>query len=280
MGEGKRSIGSRIQLKARYEEVEPCGTPLSGREDSFHFVYQEYSGDTVLTARVMNLEGGLSGAQVGVMLRESLDADARYVAMTVRSTTSSEQFRLNYRNSKGGRTRSKSEPRGVQLPNAWVRMERQGDELIGSVSTDGTTWEEVYRKTIAGFPERYYGGVFAAGGEPRDASSFEALRAEIAGLEFPEAAVRFLRGDCNDDGNVDLADAVCGLNWLFAGAATPGCVAALNTNGDATVDITDPVSLLNFLFAGGPSVVAPFPECGPGSSAADKELGCVNSNCL
>ncbi len=29
----------------------------------------------------------------------------------------------------------------------------------------------------------------------------------------------FVRGDCNDDGTVDLSDAVCTLNWLFLGAS-------------------------------------------------------------
>ena len=86
----------------------------------------------------------------------------------------------------------------------------------------------------------------------------------------------FLRGDCNDDGDVNLADAQCTLNWLFAGPPKPGCLAALNTNGDEDVNIGDPVFLLNFLFAGGPAPVAPFPDCGPGVLPADTALGCVN----
>ena len=91
-----------------------------------------------------------------------------------------------------------------------------------------------------------------------------------------EVGVNFLRGDCNGDGDVNLSDAACGLTWLFAGAAEPGCVAALNTNGDADIDIADPVSLLNFLFGGGPAPAAPFPECGPGVLPADPVLGCAN----
>jgi hypothetical protein len=90
------------------------------------------------------------------------------------------------------------------------------------------------------------------------------------------AETSFLRGDCNDDGEVNLSDAACALNWLFAGALAPGCLAALNTNGDDDVNIADPVSLLNFLFAGGPTPVAPFPDCGPAILSADAELGCAN----
>jgi hypothetical protein len=85
----------------------------------------------------------------------------------------------------------------------------------------------------------------------------------------------FVRGECNDDGGVDISDAVFILNWLFSGAAPPGCVASANTNGDETADLSDAVYLLTYLFMGGPAVVAPFPDCGPGLLATDEELGCT-----
>ena len=85
---------------------------------------------------------------------------------------------------------------------------------------------------------------------------------------------RFLRGECNDDGEVDLSDAVCTLNWLFSDVVTPRCIAALNSNGDADVDVSDPVTLLNFLFDGGPSPASPFPDCGTWTVGADRDLGC------
>ncbi len=80
---------------------------------------------------------------------------------------------------------------------------------------------------------------------------------------------RFIRGDCN----VGIADAVCILNWLFAGEAAPGCVAATNTNGDDAANLTDATYLLNHLFRGGPAPAGPFPKCGPGTEA-DTALGC------
>ncbi len=85
----------------------------------------------------------------------------------------------------------------------------------------------------------------------------------------------FLRGDCNADAEVNLADAVCMLSWLFGGAEEPACLSALDTNGDAGIDIADPVSLLNFLFGGGPVPVQPFPDCGPEKPEANGNLGCV-----
>ena len=95
-----------------------------------------------------------------------------------------------------------------------------------------------------------------------------------------ESRPSFLRGDCNGDGKVDIADAVCILDWLFAGGDALGCVAATNTNGDGAANIADTTYLLNHLFSGGPAPVDPFPDCGPGMLPADAELGCANPpNC-
>ncbi|MCZ6795216.1 MAG: hypothetical protein O7J95_16550, partial [Planctomycetota bacterium] len=85
-------------------------------------------------------------------------------------------------------------------------------------------------------------------------------------------APRFLRGDCNDDGNLTISDAVCTLSWLFRGEAEPNCLAATNADGVGAVNITDPIYLLTHLFLGGPPPVAPFPDCGAGPTA--DPLGC------
>ena len=84
----------------------------------------------------------------------------------------------------------------------------------------------------------------------------------------------FVRGECNNDGEVNLTDALCSLTWLFSGGSTPDCLAALNVNGDASVNIADPIALLNFLFAGGPAPKEPFPDCGPNSPNIADGLGC------
>lgn len=93
-------------------------------------------------------------------------------------------------------------------------------------------------------------------------------------------ASRFRRGDGNDDGMVDMSDAICTLSWLFLGGPAPGCLAAADTNADDVVDISDAGYLLGFLFLGGPAPVTPFPDCGTSNLEADTELGCEESSCL
>lgn len=73
---------------------------------------------------------------------------------------------------------------------------------------------------------------------------------------------RFLRGDANTDGAVDVADASRIMGWLFLGNDAPSCERTADANGDNEVTITDVTKLLNFLFLGGTAPVAPFPQCG------------------
>ncbi|MEM7264211.1 MAG: IPT/TIG domain-containing protein, partial [Planctomycetota bacterium] len=79
-------------------------------------------------------------------------------------------------------------------------------------------------------------------------------------LEFTYA-FRFIRGDINLDGVVDLSDPIKNLLGLFGGADIP-CDEAADTNNDGNRDLSDSVFLLDFLFQDGPAMSAPFPDAG------------------
>ena len=73
---------------------------------------------------------------------------------------------------------------------------------------------------------------------------------------------RFVRGDANSDGFVDVSDPIFLLNaHQVAGAPPPECLDAADPNDDASLDISDPIYLLNFLFQGTAPPLYPFPEC-------------------
>ncbi len=68
-----------------------------------------------------------------------------------------------------------------------------------------------------------------------------------------------LCGDANDDGLVDLGDAVRLLNYLFKNGPAPvPHTCAGDTNNDDLIDLGDAVGLLNYLFKGG---LPPDPDC-------------------
>ena len=70
-------------------------------------------------------------------------------------------------------------------------------------------------------------------------------------------------GDCNQDGQLDLSDAICLLRFLFLGTLPrlpcgdgsivhPSNILLLDWNGDGSIDLADVISGLRYLFFGGP----------------------------
>ncbi len=93
-------------------------------------------------------------------------------------------------------------------------------------------------------------------------------------LAYPIGST-FVRGDANGSEDVDIADAVTILGYLFEEEQKPLCLDALDANDDGVIDISDPVYLLFFLFGQDyPAPPPPYPEPGLDPTRAD-DLTCV-----
>lgn len=86
--------------------------------------------------------------------------------------------------------------------------------------------------------------------------------------------VRFLRGDVNADGTVDVSDEVRLLVSLFRGGPALACPDAADANDDGAVDVADVIYALNYLFVGGKALPPPFPA--PGCDPTPDGLDCSN----
>jgi hypothetical protein len=60
-------------------------------------------------------------------------------------------------------------------------------------------------------------------------------------------------GDVNDDGKVNVGDAVYLITHVFQFGPPPPCRAQADPNNDGTVNIGDAVFLINYIFRGGPA---------------------------
>lgn len=93
--------------------------------------------------------------------------------------------------------------------------------------------------------------------------------------------VQYRRGDCNNDGAINIADAVYLLGSLFPPpGGTPNvlvCLDACDGNLDLGVNIADAVAFLAALFGTPPTPLpAPYPNCGAGPPGG---LGCAMTAC-
>ncbi|MDG1454954.1 MAG: YncE family protein, partial [Planctomycetota bacterium] len=98
----------------------------------------------------------------------------------------------------------------------------------------------------------------------------------VSVIQFPEGWVnsRFVRGDPNADGVIDVADPIALLGFLFGGDVL-NCANAGDVNDDEVLNIADPIALLSTLFSAG----APLPA--PSVCGADPTSGelCCNTGC-
>lgn len=74
----------------------------------------------------------------------------------------------------------------------------------------------------------------------------------------------FVRGDCNNDAQVNIADGVATLQHLFSGVAgVLPCSSACDANDDGFLNIADAVAILSALFGATPTaLLPPSPLCG------------------
>jgi hypothetical protein len=92
------------------------------------------------------------------------------------------------------------------------------------------------------------------------------------GSANPGAAPKFIRGDADGTGVIDLTDAVFALEYLFMAGQAPGCLEAADADDSGVLDLTDPIYTLEYLFLAGPVPPAPFPS--PGTDPTADSLGC------
>lgn len=113
--------------------------------DGFHYVYQPLIGDGQIVARVTGVENTNPHAKAGVMIRETLAADARHATMVV-TPVDGVQFLRRYADG-GLTTPTNPQINKGRLPY-WVKMVRKGHEFSGYESTDGNAWVLTGRDTL------------------------------------------------------------------------------------------------------------------------------------
>jgi hypothetical protein len=91
---------------------------------------------------------------------------------------------------------------------------------------------------------------------------------------------KFHRGDTDDNGQLQLTDAVRILGYLFLGSIAPACLDAADTDDNGQLQLTDAVRILGYLFLGSipPAPPGPPPSaCGtdPTPNDAGTDLGCA-----
>ena len=83
----------------------------------------------------------------------------------------------------------------------------------------------------------------------------------------------FVRGDCTANGTYDIGDPIALLGTLFAGGGALPCEDACDGNDDGALNVADAVYLLLHLFSNGTPPPAPYPSCSADATADPLDCG-------
>lgn len=142
--------------------VEGAGSEIYSTADSFHFAYQQVSGNGSFVARVVSLQGAEGWyAGAGVMVRETLNTAATNA--TVEDSPDPENFSFDVRTTTGG-SADEAGYLGDIEPPYWVKVVRSGNSFSGYVSTNGTSWTQLGSTQTISMATNFYVGLVVTSG--------------------------------------------------------------------------------------------------------------------
>jgi endonuclease/exonuclease/phosphatase family metal-dependent hydrolase len=133
--------------------VKGAGADIWGSVDAFHFASQPMNGNGQIISRVVAVQNTHTYAKAGVMLRGALSAGSAHVILDVKPGGGIEFMK---RATNGGTTAFIAGA-SVAAP-VWVRLVKTDNTVVASWSSNGATWTEVGRTTIA-LPTLVYAGL-------------------------------------------------------------------------------------------------------------------------
>ena len=123
--------------------VRGAGADIWDTSDAFHFAYRTITGDGDIVARAATVAGTNSWTKAGVMIRDSVAANAAHAFMLV---STGRGLAFQRRVATGGLSTHTGGDMGT-APR-WIKLSRRGNTFTAAMSTDGTAWTIVGSDTI------------------------------------------------------------------------------------------------------------------------------------
>jgi len=181
---GGVGISGRASMTNGQVTISASGADIWDYADGFHFVYQPLVGDGEIVARVAGLGNSDAWAKAGVMIRESLDADAPHAFSAI---TSGNGAAFQRRVVQGGLSLHTAGPT-VTAPG-WVRLVRHGNTFTGSMSSNGANWTTVGSGIIPMSAGVFVGlAATAHNNAVLNSASFTDLMVDLSGFPHPAIA--------------------------------------------------------------------------------------------
>lgn len=161
---GQVTVTGSTDFDGEMFTLEAAGTDIGASSDQLHFAYVQMDGDGVITARyIPQLSSQFT--KFGLMMRQSLDSNAAGASLLIcpnfgRDLEEPGWYARLMKRDSAGMDASAEDGHSFQLSRpivqyyrliepCWLRLERNGNTFVGSVSPDGKDWTQVGQTTVA-----------------------------------------------------------------------------------------------------------------------------------
>ncbi len=177
--------GNPAQVSGFVEEpagtytVKGIGKDIYDRSDEFFFAYKQVEGAVKIIVKVDSLENTDPFAKAGIMIRDSLEVNARYCGIFM---TPENGVRYQYRNTDNEPTNRQFDP-NVAVPY-WLRLERTSGGLIRAYhSANGSDWTNFSLTSVSMTNPLYIGLAVTSHNQTVP------CEAKFSNLSFPDTTV-------------------------------------------------------------------------------------------
>ena len=140
---GNPGAGGAAGYSGTTFSVSGGGADIWGTLDEFRYAYRSLSGNGTVIARVASLSGPDVWTKAGVMIRATDDPRSAQASMFV-----SVGRGLAFQRRSATSATSEHTSGGAGVAPRWVRIERVGNVVTASTSTDGRSWHTVGQDTV------------------------------------------------------------------------------------------------------------------------------------
>ena len=134
--------GSFIEAPIGSYTMTATGADIWNAADEFHYAFKTLTGSGSIVAQVLSVDNTDPWAKAGVMIRETLDADSKFVAVYITPGNGCRfQARMNTATDATSDTSVASTEQMAITAPYWIKLERDiGGNFRGYYSTNGSTW--------------------------------------------------------------------------------------------------------------------------------------------
>ncbi|WP_309384346.1 Ig-like domain-containing protein [Cerasicoccus frondis] len=159
---GTSSGASRIFGDDDYWALSGDGVGLGGSSDNVRWEYDTQSGDFQAKVRVRGLHSDAGSPTAGIMLRDGSSAGARMVSLGIAEGDAEHEWFARTSASSGASTDSSGQ--AFALPDTWLMIERDGDDISIAVSSDDSVYSKVGEFTLSSLSSSVRIGLYATSG--------------------------------------------------------------------------------------------------------------------